>query len=308
MAAHRDRMAKVRVGLSGWSYDSWRGEFYPQDLPRRRQLAYASRRFSSLEINGSFYSLLQPATYERWYEQTPSDFRFALKGSRFITHNKNLKNVHTPLANLLASGVLALREKLGSIVWQLPASLKFDAERIDSFLELLPHDTEQAARLARQHDGRVRGRSLARIDTRRRLRHAIEVRNESFFCPEFIRLLRRHGIALVVSDSADWPLREDVAAGWMYIRLHGSRATYASRYRDDELDDWARRIALWHDASEPEAASRITDRKPPKRKGRDVYVYFDNDQHGHAPRDALRLQERLIALGVDLDRRPTDHD
>ena len=299
-------MAKVRVGLSGWSYDGWRGEFYPDDLPRRRELEYASRRFSSLEINGSFYSLLEPDTYRGWYERTPSDFRFAVKGSRFITHNKRLKDPVTPLANFLASGVLALKEKLGPIVWQLPPSFGFDAERIGAFLDALPRDTEAAARLAARHDSRVAGRSHTEIERRRRLRHALEVRDESFFCPEFVRLLRRSGTALVFSDSADWPLREEVTAGWIYIRLHGSRETYASPYKDEELKNWARKIAAWHDARQPEAAKRITERKPPRRKGRDVYVYFDNDQHAHAPRDADRLLERLLALGADLGRRPQD--
>jgi len=301
-------MATVRVGLSGWSYDSWRGEFYPDDLPRRRELAYASRRFNSLEVNGSFYSLLKPDTYRGWYEGTPPWFRFALKGSRFITHNKKLKDVDTPLANFLASGLLALKEKLGPIVWQLPASLRFDADRIGTFLDSLPRDTEAAARHAARHDSRVRGRSYTDIDRRRRLRHALEVRDESYFCPEFVRLLRRTGTSLVFSDSADWPLRQEVTAGWIYIRLHGSRETYASAYGDDELDEWARWIALWYDARQPRRADTITDRKPPQRENRDVYVYFDNDQQANAPRDARRLLDRLDGLDVDVGRWPEDDD
>lgn len=291
-------MAKARIGVSGWSYDSWRGEFYPDDLPKRRQLEHASRRFNSIEINSSFYSLLEPDTYRSWYESTPSDFRFAVKGSRFITHNKKLRDVQTPLANFLASGVLALEEKLGPIVWQVSSSLKFDAERIAGFLELLPHDTEQAAALAKRHDSRVKGRSWLKTDRKRRLRHAIEVRNDSFFCREFIRLLRDNGTALVFSDAADWPLREEVTAGFVYLRLHGSGKTYASRYSDAELDEWRRRIDLWLDADEPDDARRITGRRPPRRKGRDVYVYFDNDQRAHAPHDAERLMKRL---GVERD-------
>lgn len=291
-------MAKARIGVSGWSYDSWRGEFYPDDLPKRRQLEHASRRFNSIEINSSFYSLLEPDTYRSWYESTPSDFRFAVKGSRFITHNKKLRDVQTPLANFLASGVLALEEKLGPIVWQVSSSLKFDAERIAGFLEMLPHDTEQAGALAKRHDNRVEGRSWLKTDRKRRLRHAIEVRNDSFFCREFIRLLRDNGTALVFSDAADWPLREEVTAGFVYLRLHGSGKTYASRYSDAELDEWGRRIDLWLDADEPDDARRITGRRPPRRKGRDVYVYFDNDQRAHAPHDAERLMKRL---GVERD-------
>lgn len=286
-------MAKIRVGLSGWSYDGWRGEYYPDDLPQRRELEYASRRFDSLEINGSFYSLLKPDTYRRWYEETPSGFRFAVKGSRFITHNKKLKDVETPLANFMASGVLALEEKLGPILWQLSENLAFDAKRIGPFLEMLPRDTESAAELARRHDRRVEERNWTKIERNRRLHHALEVRHESYFCPEFVRLLRSTGTAFVVSDAADWPLREEITAGFVYVRLHGARETYASRYTDDELDVWARRIDRWADAREPDDARRITDRKPPRRKGRDVYVYFDNDRDVHAPRDARRLMKRL---------------
>jgi uncharacterized protein YecE (DUF72 family) len=290
-------MAKARIGVSGWSYDSWRGKFYPDDLPRRRQLEHASRRFNSIEINGSFYSLLKPEIYRGWYEETPSGFRFAVKGSRFITHNKKLRDVRTPLANFLASGVLALEEKLGPIVWQVSSSLKFDAERMGGFLEMLPRDTDKAAALAKRHDGRVKGRSWLRTDRKRRLRHAIEVRNDSFFCPEFVRLLQDNGTALVFSDAADWPLREEVTAGFVYLRLHGSGKTYASRYSDAELDEWGNRIERWLNAEEPDDARRITDRKPPRRKGRDVYIYFDNDQHAYAPNDAERLMKRLGVEG-----------
>lgn len=172
----------IRVGVSGWTYASWRGEFYPEDLPRRRELEYASRQFGTIEINGSFYSLLKPETYRGWYDATPAGFR-AVKGSRFITHNKKLGDVETPLANFLASGVLALKEKLGPILWQLPE------------------------------------------------------------------------------------------------------------------DRWAERIRLWATGREPKGAARITDRKPPRRKTRDVYVYFDNDQHPNAPTDAARLVRRLDAVG-----------
>ena len=286
-------MGSTRIGVSGWSYDSWRERFYPGDLPKSRRLHYASRCFNSIEINGSFYSLLEPRTYQRWYEETPAGFRFAVKGSRFITHNKKLKDIETPLANFLASGLLALQEKLGPIVWQLSEKLAFDEDRTSQFLSLLPRDTESAARLARRHDQRVEGRNLTRIGRNRRLRHAIEVRHESFFTPGFARIARRTGTAIVFSDSADWPLTEEITAGFIYIRLHGSDETYASRYSEAELDRWARRIRLWRRAEQPEDAETITDRQPPRRKSRDVYVYFDNDQGANAPHDALRLLERL---------------
>jgi uncharacterized protein YecE (DUF72 family) len=216
-------------------------------------------------------------------------------------------------------------------VWQLSKRLVFDEERISGFLELLPRDTEQAARLARRHDRRVAGRSWTRTRRKRRLRHALEVRNETYFVPELVRLLRRHRVALVVSDAADWPLVEEVTAPFVYLRLHGSRRTYGSSYSDGEIARWAERIGRWAAGSEPADAARIAE-EPTKRaavaaspidggrpragsrakegaRSRDVYVYFDNDWHANAPRDALRL---LAKLGLEREcapgpgtRRPT---
>lgn len=289
-------MAKIRVGLSGWSYSSWKGAFYPEDLDSDRLLAFASRRFDSLEINKSFYSLLKPRDYRQWYADTPRGFRFAVKGSRYITHQKKLKDPEAGLANFFASGVLALEEKLGPVLWQLPGNLHFDQGRIAAFLEVLPRETGEAGRLARRHDRRLTGRAQLRSRRRHRIRHALEVRHESYFVPAFVDLLREHGVALVVSDSADWPRIEDQTAGFAYLRLHGSRTTYASRYTGRELDDWSERIRRWtkgQSGPEPRGARTVTGRPPPPRKGRDVYVYFDNDQDAHAPRDARRLAGRL---------------
>src|SRR5439155_4521086 len=146
--------ADIRIGISGWRYAGWRGKFYPKDLPQRRELEFAASKFNSVEINGSFYSLQLPSIYQRWYLETPDDFVFAVKGARFITHMKRLRDVETPLANFFASGVLALREKLGPILWQLPASFKFDGERLTTFFELLPRDTRQASNLAGRHNNK----------------------------------------------------------------------------------------------------------------------------------------------------------
>lgn len=286
-------MSRIRIGLSGWSYDEWRGDFYPGDLPRRRELAFAARAFDTLEINGSFYSLRKPSDYRSWRGAAPPGFRYAVKGSRFITHNKKLHDVRTALANFFASGVLELREMLGPFLWQLPASLAFDEERMERFLDLLPHDTESLARLARGHDRRVSGRSWLTPDRNRRIRHVLEPRHESFFTPALIRLLRRHGVALAFSDARDWPYVEEITAGFVYLRLHGPGEPYASPYDGRALDRWAARIRSWHRADEPTDARRITTLGSPKRKGRDVYVYFDNDMHGHAPRNASALRERL---------------
>lgn len=285
-------MGKIRVGISGWSYAAWRGDFYPEELPHKAELGYASRRLGSLEINGSFYRLQTPATYRRWYEETPRGFVMSVKGSRFITHNKSLANVEVPLANFFASGVLGLGEKLGPILWQTSPRARFDVGRVRAFLELLPRDTGAAARLARRHDERV-PEPWDKGDRVRRIRYAFEPRHESWLVPEFVRIARDTGTAIVFSDSASWPCTEEVTAGFVYLRLHGATETYASGYAPHELDRWAERIGTWSRGGEPADASRITDRQPPRRKSRDVYVYFDNDARGRAPWDALALAGRL---------------
>ncbi|HEV2130019.1 MAG TPA: DUF72 domain-containing protein, partial [Longimicrobiaceae bacterium] len=271
-------MPELRIGISGWTYPPWRGVFYPAGLPHRRELEYASRKLNSVEINGSFYSLQRPSSYLHWCEETPRDFRFAVKGSRFITHMKKLSQVETPLANFLASGLLRLGEKLGPILWQFPPNLRFNPERFASFLELLPRTTVTAAALAERHDVRLEGRSWPHVDHPQPLRHAFEVRHPSFMVPEFARLLRRHGAALVFADTAGiWPYAEEVTADFIYIRLHGAEQLYASGYSDTQLDWWAERIRAWGAGIEPGGASRLTEDAPPGENGRDVYVYFDND-------------------------------
>lgn len=289
-------MGKARIGVSGWDYDSWRGgAYYPADLQRGRTLQWLTRRFETVEINGSFYSLKSRRQYQAWADAAPRAVRYAVKGSRFITHNKKLKEVERPLANFFASGVLALGEKLGPILWQLPGHLRCERERIERFLELLPHDTDAAADLARHHDDRVTDPQISCRDGRHRVRHAVEARHESCFSPEFVALLRRHGIALVMSHAREWPYAEDVTAGFVYVRLHGPGETYASSYSDADLEHWTKRIRSWRSGEEPPDAARVGGGSPPVRKERDIYVYFDNDQHAFAPHDAARLQELLTS-------------
>ena len=195
-------MADIRIGISGWRYGPWRGVFYPGDLPQHSELQYASRIFGTIEINGTFYSLQRPEHFEQWYRDTPPGFVFSVKGGRFITHMKRLREIEAPLANFFASGLFNLREKLGPILWQFPPSFRYEPQRLEDFLRLLPHDTEQALALARRRDSRVRGRVRLAIDARRPLRHAIEIRHESFVDPSFVELLRKHAVALVVADTA----------------------------------------------------------------------------------------------------------
>jgi uncharacterized protein YecE (DUF72 family) len=286
-------MTELRIGISGWTYPGWRGVFCPERLPHRRELEYASRKVNSIEINGSFYSLQRPSSYRHWYEETPGDFVFAVKGGRFITHMKKLNDIEVPLANFFASGVLRLQNKLGPILWQFPPNLGFNRERFARFLDLLPRDTAAAAALA-LHEERLSGRSWTVPEHEGTLRHAFEVRHPSFFVPEFLELLRRHNAALVFADTAGiWPYAEDLTADFVYIRLHGAEHLYASGYTESQLDWWAERIRQWMVGSEPAGADKILPDVAVAAGERDIYVYFDNDAKVHAPFDAVRLAERV---------------
>jgi uncharacterized protein YecE (DUF72 family) len=286
--------ADVRIGISGWTYAPWRGVFYPKGLAQSRELAYAANTFRTIEINGTFYGLQRPESFAAWAAATPDDFVFAVKGSRFITHLLRLRQVETPLANFFASGLLKLGPKLGPVLWQFPANFIFDRERLEPFLALLPHDTDAAATLARRHDHRLKGRAVLKADARCRLRHAIEIRSETFRTPAFIDLLRANDVALVCSDAVEWPRLMDLTSDFAYCRLHGSEELHASGYDDAALDLWAVRVASWATGSEPADAERIGCRAP--RKKRDVFVYFDNDAKVRAPFDAQGLKQRVDRL------------
>jgi len=283
----------IRIGLSGWLYPGWRGAFYPKGLRHKDELSFASHAVDTIEINGTFYSLQRPEHFAAWRDATPDGFVFAVKGGRFITHIKRLEGVESALANFFASGVLALHDKLGPFLWQLPPQLAFDEERLDRFLSLLPRDTETAAELAQHHDQRITSRSQTFAHMHRKLRHAIEVRHKSFLDPSFIRLLRRQNVALVFSDGAGLPYAEDVTADFVYVRLHGAEKLYVSGYDDAALDDWAARIKNWAAGSAANDAKLIDPETTPRREPRDVYVYFDNDAKVRAPFDARELREKL---------------
>jgi uncharacterized protein YecE (DUF72 family) len=284
----------VRIGISGWRYVPWRTTFYPKGLAQRRELEYASQRLNSIEINGSFYSLQRPESYQQWRAQTPEDFVFAVKGGRFITHMKKLAGVETAVANFFASGVLALGEKLGPVLWQLPPNLGYDEERLAAFFDLLPRTTQQAARLAEGHDQRLENRSWTTTDADRPLRHALEVRHSSFETPAFVELLRRHDIALVVADTAGkWPFLEDVTSDFVYVRLHGAEELYVSGYDEPALDVWGDKVRAWRQGASPSSARTIGPPAAPAAGGRDVFVYFDNDVKVRAPFDAMALAAKL---------------
>ena len=274
------RAGAAFVGISGWRYPRWRGDFYPAGLPQREELHFAAERMNSVELNGSFYSLQRPSSYERWHDETPVDFRFAVKGSRYITHMLALKNTDVALANFFASGVLALGHKLGPLLWQLPERQRFDAATLDAFLGCLPRSTSEAASLAQHHDERLDGRALTHAIVEQPIRHALEVRNDSFETAECYAVLRSHDVALVTADTAGrWPMTRESTASFRYARLHGSTQLYASGYTAAELDAWADDVRRWLDHDQ------------------DVYVYFDNDARGRAPFDAMGLADRLPRYG-----------
>ncbi len=270
--------ARAFVGISGWVYPRWRKAFYPKGLRQADELAYASERLTSIEVNGSFYSLQRVSSWERWRDAVPEHFVFAVKGPRFVTHIKRLRDIDAPMANFFASGVLALDGRLGPVLWQLPPTLAFDEELLDAFLTSLPRTRGQAAALAAGHDERMEGRSWFAVDRDdpAPLRHAVEVRHPSFETDAWTDLLTRHGIASVVADTAGrYPRLTATTAEFAYARLHGEEELYASGYDDESLDRWA----AW-----------VRDHLA---AGRDAYVYFDNDAKVRAPFDAMALIERL---------------
>lgn len=289
------RGGNIRIGISGWRYTPWRGAFYPKTLPQRLELWYASRILPTIEINGSFYSLQRPEYYAQWHDETPEDFVFAVKGPRFITHMKRLREIEAPLANFFASGVFNLKAKLGPILWQFPPQFRYDARKFHDFFSLLPRDTGEALKVARKRDYRLKGRARLSIDAVRPLRHAVEVRHESFVTPEFIQQLRAFNIALVIAETAKrWPMIEDITADFVYMRLHGDKTLYQSGYSDRALERWAAKVREWQAGREPRDARKASADLPPAAKARDVFCYFDNtDVKLRAPIDAQTLMRRL---------------
>jgi uncharacterized protein YecE (DUF72 family) len=284
--------ADIRIGVSGWTYTPWRGNFYPEGLRQKDELSYAARQFNALEINGTFYGMQAPPSFERWAIEAPRGLVYAVKGPRYLTHMLKLTKPEAPLANFFASGVLALGEKLGPILWQFPAVFAFNPDRLDDFFSLLPRTTIEAAEIARRHDHRLRAPAHLTADAKRPIRHAIEIRHESFRDPAFIALLRRHNVALVCADTVEWPLLMDVTADFIYCRLHGNQELYNSRYSEDELDRWADRIRRWSSGAINRDGTFVV---PPVADGkkRDCFVFFDNTDKLQAPDNARGLMRRL---------------
>lgn len=269
-------MPEILVGFSGWTYAPWRGVFYPPKLAQKKELEFASRKVSSIEINGTFYRLQTPKSFTQWHDQTPPNFRFAVKASQFITHRRRLQDVAQPLANFFAQGILCLKQKLGPILWQFPPSLPLVDDRFEKFIQMLPHTSRAAGDLAARHDSFVEGRSHTDPGGEYPIRHAFEFRHPSFRDDDFLAMMKRHKVALVFADSGAHSLDvHEPTADFVYMRMHGQDPTFKDGYPEDLLKVTAKRIKEW------------------AKEGRSVHVYFDNDEKAHAPRDAKRLAAML---------------
>jgi uncharacterized protein YecE (DUF72 family) len=268
---------KVCIGISGWTFPGWRGPFYPKALTQKKELEYASSVLTSIEINGTFYSLQRPKTFQSWYDQVPTDFLFAVKAPQFITHILRLKEVKEPLANFFASGLLCLKEKLGPILWQFPPNVMLKDDRFDKFLKLLPQNSTAASKLALQHGPKVEGRSWTRAGGKYEVRHAFEFRHPSFANPDFLAQLREYNVAFVMAHAGGEkaPYVEEPTADFVYARLHGQGDKYKKGYPAKEISQWAVKTKNWLNAK------------------RDVFVYFSNDAKEYSPAGALKLLEHF---------------
>jgi uncharacterized protein YecE (DUF72 family) len=262
----------IRIGIGGWTYAPWRGVFYPEDLPQAQELSYASRRLTSIEINGTFYSTQSPATFAKWRRETPDGFVFSLKGPRYAVNRRVLAEAGESIARFFGSGVAELGDRLGPVLWQLAPTKKFDAADVAAFLELLP-DTL---------DGQ-------------RLRHVLEVRHPSFATPEFTALLRQRGAAVVYADHARYPAIADPTADFVYARLQKGQDALPAAYPPQELDAWAARARTWAAGGAPDDLALVDPAHRPaaKPKPRDVFMYVIHDGKLRAPAAAMALIERL---------------
>lgn len=282
----------IRLGTAGWVFPPWRGTFYDKGLPQKRELAFASSRLGAIEINATFYSHQKPQSFAGWAAETPEDFVFTVKGHQLVTHLKKLKDVEIPLANFFASGVLALGNRLGPFCWQLPGNLAYSAERIETFLGLLPKTPDDLAALAGKADDRLKMPPFLDLSGITRVRHAIEVRHPSFANPGFIAQLRRHNVALVTADTAEWP-GFDQTADFAYLRLQG--APGAERYSAEQRSRRAGWLADIATGREPEGAPTLLppETDPPPR---DTFAFFVSTDKENAPSNARAV---MAELGIE---------
>ena len=282
----------IRLGTAGWVYEPWRDNFYPKGLKQKDELAYSSAHLGNIEINATFYSHQKAASFQNWAAATPDDFVFSVKGHQFVTHIKRLKDVEIPVANFLASGVLALGRKLGPICWQLPGNTKYDAERMETFLALLPHTPEALVALAGKAEG-LKTEPYLDVTGITRVRHAIEVRHESFAEPRFIAQLRAHNVALVVADTAEWPVI-DQTADFSYARLQG--APGAEAYTPEQRSIRGRWLKAWAEGR-PVADGRYVTAAEASPPPRDVHAFFVSTDKDNAPHNARAVMAELGLTG-----------
>ncbi|WP_323717968.1 DUF72 domain-containing protein [Paracoccus aminovorans] len=264
---------RIRIGIGGWTYEPWRGSFYPPGLPQRRELDHASRQLSSIEVNGTYYGSQKPDSFRKWHDETPDDFVFSLKGPRFATNRRVLAEAGDSVARFLDSGVLLLGRKLGPINWQFMATKMFDPEDFAAFLRLLPAEAEG-----------------------RRLRHVVEVRHESFRTPAFTELARAHGVGVVIAADGPHPQIADPTADFVYARIMGTREDEALGYAPAALDLWAERARIWAAGGQPEGLAHVGDGKADEQP-RDVFLYVISGFKQRNPQAAMALIERVAAGG-----------
>jgi uncharacterized protein YecE (DUF72 family) len=265
----KDSKARIGVGVGGWTYEPWRGTFYPSGLPQKRELEYASRKLTSIEINGTYYGSQKPESFAKWHDETPDDFLFALKGPRFATNRRNLSEAGSSIERFFHSGVMQLKEKLGPINWQFMPTKKFEPGDLEAFLKLLPKSVD--------------GRSI---------RHAVEVRHESYQTPEFVALARQYGVAIVLAGDSDYPQIADLTAPFVYARIMGTNKNHPAGYSEASLDTWADRASQWAAGNLPDGLSTMAA-QPEKKVQRDVFLYVISGFKAHNPAAAMALIERL---------------
>lgn len=273
---------QIRVGVGGWTYEPWRGVFYPSSLPHKNELQHAARRLSTIEINGTFYGSQKPATFAKWRDETPDDFVFAVKAPRYATHRKRLAEAGPTVERFLNGGVAELKEKFGPINWQLMPTTRFDATDVEAFLKLLPPAVGDHS-----------------------VRHAVEVRHESFACAEFVALARRYGVAIIVAADAEYPQIADVTADFVYLRLMGTREGEPAGYPPDHLNRWATRARDYGAGKTPADLRTVGGSGGPQGADRDVFLYVISGHKVANPSAATALLGRLgHAVPVDAASAP----
>jgi uncharacterized protein YecE (DUF72 family) len=260
---------RIYVGIGGWTFEPWRGVFYPKGLPHAKELDYAGKHLTSIEVNGTFYSTMKPATFRKWASEVPDGFVFALKGPRYAVNRRELAGAGDSIERFIESGVTELGEKLGPMLWQFAPTKKFNPADFGKFLELLP----------KKHAGCA-------------LRHVVEVRHDSFAAPGFIALLREHGIPVVFSEHATYPAIADIAGDFVYGRLQKGQEKLKTGYAPKALDAWAERAKKWASGGEPPDLPRV-DKSKPAKQPRDVFLYFIHEAKVRAPAAAMALIERV---------------